>query len=614
MISNTDLQTLANQLRRDVMEMTTASKNGHPSTCMSCAEIMSVLFFSQMSYDTHDNPDNDEFVLSKGHAAPILYAALKRGGKIKDDLLNLRKFGNPLQGHPIPKYFPWAKVASGSLGQGLSNGIGMALASTLQKRNYMTYVLLGDSELAEGSVWEAVMFASHYKLSNLVAIADINRLGQTRATMLEHDMTTYKKRFESFGWNVHVIDGHDITQIKSALSKTHYAKPTILLAKTFKGKGVSFIENKDGWHGRALKADELQKALDEIPEQPLPLVSIKKPHKQRNALDFTKPSKALPPLRYKKGELIATRSSYGDAIKRLAEADSSVVVVDAEVGNSTFANAMEVFDESRFIESFIAEQNMIGISAGLSAKGQNVLCGSFAAFLTRSYDQIRMAALSTLDLTIVGSHAGVSIGEDGASQMGLEDLGMFKNVLGSTVLYPSDAVSAEKLIELATNTKGISYVRTSRPKTPVIYSNSQSFSLGNFAVVKQSNDDILTLVGAGVTLHECLYAATLLEKMGVSVAVVDCYCLKPFNEKKFAEFSRAHGGLVHVVEDNFREGGIGETILHAVCNTSVLFSHQYVNSLPSSGTEKELLGAYRLDAASIVQDVLRLQKNTEAKK
>jgi len=599
MVSDKDLSVIANLLRRDVLQMTSAAGSGHPTSCLSCAEILSTLFFNEMSYDTSNanNPNNDEFILSKGHAAPILYAALKRAGCISDDLLSLRKLSSNLEGHPIPSSIKWVKAATGSLGQGLSIGLGMALAAKLQKRNYRTYVLLGDSECAEGQVWEAAQLASYYKLDNLCAIIDINKLGQRGETMLAHDITSYKKRFESFGWFAIEADGHKISELGKAFAKARKSKkPFVILAKTIKGKGVSFLEEKNGWHGKALNERELTMALKEIPEAKMPKVEIVKPKNVSENYEINK----VVLNNYKFGEEVATREAYGKALASIAEADSSVLVFDAEVSNSTFAEKVKETRPEQFIECFIAEQNMIGMSLGASVKGHKTFASTFSAFLTRAHDQLRMASLSKANIAICGSHAGVSIGEDGASQMGLEDIALFRSLPNSIIFYPSDAVSTEKLVNLAYQLPGIKYLRTTRAKTPVIYRNNEEFMLGEFKALKSSSFDSLVLVGAGITLHETLKAHATLEKKGIKTAVIDLYCVKPFNSKKFIEFVQKHGSKLVIAEDHYTEGGIGEMLTHVCANTNFKISHLAIKQIPHSGTPQELLEKYGIDAEAIV--------------
>src|SRR3989338_3379627 len=505
MVSVKKLNVIAGILRRDVLKMTTAAVSGHPTSCLSSAEIISTLFFSIMKYDHLNpfNPDNDEFILSKGHAAPILYSALYHANCIKDNLFDLRKFNSNLEGHPIPASLNWIKAATGSLGQGLSIGVGMALAAKLQNRNYMTYVLMGDSEIAEGSVYEACQLASYYKLNNLCAIVDVNGLGQSGQTMVGFDLLKYKKRFESFGWKVITLDGHNIRKLLNAFKEAKFSsKPTLILAKTLKGKGVSFLEDMEGWHGKALNKEQLEIALKQIPENKFPRLEIQKPLEIKNNFRNNK----LEHTNYKLGDLVATREAYGKALFNLAKSNSSVIALDAEVKNSTFSQSIINVNSKRFVECFIAEQNMIGMALGLSVKGFNVFSSTFSCFLTRAHDQIRMAALSSGNFTICGSHSGISIGEDGGSQMGLADIAMFRCLPNSYVFYPSDAVSTEKLMYLCSKIHGLKYIRTTRGKTPVIYNNKEEFSLGDFKVLRKSNKDKFVLVGSGITLYECLKA------------------------------------------------------------------------------------------------------------
>ncbi len=601
MASVEELKNIVNILRRDSLISTTNAGSGHPTSCLSCAEIMSVLFFHEMHYDKNNplNQNNDEFILSKGHAAPILYSALYRAGCINEDLNSLRKINSNLEGHPIPNSLKWIKVATGSLGQGLSIGVGMAMASKLQGKSFRVYVLLGDSEIAEGGVYEALQLASYYNLNNLTAIVDANRLGQRGETMLGHDIKKYKKRFEGFGWNVDDINGHGIKEIIKAFNETRDSKlPSLILAKTYKGKGISFLENKDGWHGKALNEEQLKIALNEIPKSVMPNI-INSPLR----FDTWRPIKKelVLPL-YHIGEEIATRQAYGEALSSLTRSDSSILALDAEVSNSTFSNKVKEKTPYQFIECFIAEQNMVGMALGLSVKGLNIFASTFSAFLSRAHDQIRMSAISNANLTFCGSHSGVSIGEDGVSQMGLEDISLFRNLPNSIVFYPSDAVSTVKLTAFASALPGIKYIRTTRPKTPVIYDNREKFDLGDFKILRESNKNKIVVAGAGITVHEALKAHEELKNKKQNIAVVDIYCVKPFNSKKFIDFVKKHGKKLIVVEDHYQEGGIGEMISSSLVNSGIKMKHLCVREIPHSGTKDELLEKYKIDSKAIINE------------
>jgi len=559
-----------------------------------------------MRYDSKDpgNPDNDEFILSKGHAAPILYSALHRAGCIKDDLKKLRKLKSPLEGHPMPRSLKWVKVASGSLGHGASIGIGMALAGRLQGRRYRTYVLLGDSEMAEGSVYEALQLAPRYNLENLCIIIDANRLGQRGETMIGQDLKRLAEGIKSFGWHAITVDGHDVPGLMKAFEEARKSGlPTAIIAETKKGKGVSFMEDKDGWHGKAMDKEQLEVALKELPKVKMPKIKIEKP----DEVEVVKArSKKLEVSPYELGGMVATRMAYGKAITNLAVADQKVIAVDAEVSNSTKSEEVKKVRPGQFVEAFIAEQDMVGICLGLSKKGYNVFGSTFAAFLSRAHDQIRMSALSNANFTLNGSHAGVSIGEDGASQMGLEDIAMMRALPESIVFYPSDGVSTEKLVYLAAKTKGLKYIRTTRGKTPVIYSSKDEFKIGEFKILKQGKKDKVVLVGAGITLHECLLAHENLKKKRIESAIVDLYCVKPFEAKKFIEFVKKHGNKVVVCEDHYVEGGIGEMLAEELENAKIEISHLAVREIPHSGKSKELLEKYGIDKKAIVKAVKKV--------
>ncbi|MDA2913194.1 transketolase [Acidobacteriia bacterium AH_259_A11_L15] len=601
----------ATRLRIHSLKATTAAGSGHPTSCLSAADLVSALFFHVMRYDPRNplHPAADRFVLSKGHAAPILYAAWAEAGYLPTDkLMELRQFGSELEGHPTPR-FAASPVATGALGQGLSVGAGMAFAGKRGKAGYRVYVLLGDGESAEGSVWEAAAFAGHYQLDNLCAIVDVNRLGQSQPTMLQHDTQTYAKRFAAFGWKTFRIDGHNLNQILKAFAQAARVKrqPVAIIARTFKGKGVSFLENKNGWHGKAVPKDDLEKALKGLQPSSAPVQAKIKPPPPPRPVPASKP---LAAPGYKLGDKVATRQAYGNALKRLAEADPRIIALDGDVKNSTFAEVLNQAHPDRFIECYIAEQNMVGVAVGLQTCGLIPFVSTFACFLTRAYDFIRMAAVSRAHLKLMGSHAGVSIGEDGASQMGLEDLAMMRAVAGSTVFYPSDAVAMERLVEQAAKLEGIVYLRGTRMKTPVLYDNNEEFVAGGSKVVRQSGDDAVTVVAAGVTLHEALKACEELKKEGIRLRVIDLYSVKPVDRETLLSAARATGNTLLVAEDHFREGGLGEAVKSALADENIRVVHLAVGTLPTSGKPEELLEAVGLSARHIAQQARALAKQT----
>src|SRR5487761_1954359 len=497
------LKGIANQLRIHSIEATTAAGSGHPTSCCSAADLVATLFFGQMRYDAK-NPhfyNNDRFILSKGHAAPLLYAAWAENGFVPiPELLKLRQFGNDLEGHPTPR-LAFADVATGSLGQGLGVGVGMALAARLDNLDYNTYVLMGDGEIAEGAVWEAASLAGIYKLNNLIAIVDANRLGQSEATAFGHNIGVYRDRFEAFGWRVEDIDGHDIEEIAEVLGGVGLDdKPLAIIAKTYKGAGVSFLQDKDGWHGKPLNKEEAAKAIAELAPSAKSGLGVTIPAPSQLPAPNNVAPAGSPSINYALGDKIATREAYGAALVRLGEADQRVVALDGDTKNSTFADKFFKKFPNRSTECYIAEQNLVAVAIGFGTRGKVPFASTFATFFTRAFDQIRVAGISQSNLKLVGSHVGVSIGEDGPSQMALEDLAMMRAVVGSTVLYPSDAVSTEKLLEQMALIKGVCFLRTSRPKTAVIYGNDEKFPVGGAKVVRTG--DKVTIVGAGVTLHE----------------------------------------------------------------------------------------------------------------
>jgi transketolase len=600
---------IAHQLRIHSIAATTAAGSGHPTSCCSAADLVTALFFGHMRYDPK-NPryhNNDRFILSKGHAAPLLYAAWAEAGLfLPEDLLKLRDITSNLEGHPTPR-LPFVDVATGSLGQGLSVGVGMALAARFDKLDYQTYVLLGDGECAEGAVWEAAAMAGHLKLNNLVALVDVNRLGQSQATPLEHDLTTYRKRFEAFGWRTETIDGHDIEEILEVLAAAGLgSQPLVILAKTYKGAGVSFLQDKEGWHGRPLSKDEAARAILELQPNARPGAGAAIPPPTPLPPPKNDAPASFPPISYKPGEMVATREAYGNALARVGEADLRIIALDGDTKNSTFAEKFLKKFPERFVECFIAEQNMVGVAVGLGTRGKVPFASAFACFLCRAYDQIRLAGISTANLKLAGSHVGVSIGEDGPSQMGLEDLAMMRAVHGSTVLYPADAVATEKLVEQMTLTQGIFYLRTSRPKTPVLYKNDEAFPVGGAKVLRQAAGDKATVVAAGVTLHEALKAAETLAPQGLGITVIDAYSIKPLGKDVIKAAARKTHNYIVTVEDHYAEGGLGDAVAGELSAEGLKVHKLAVRELPRSGKADQLLAKFGINADAIVAKVKSL--------
>jgi transketolase len=605
------LRQLGQQLRVDSIRCTTAAGSGHPTSSMSAADLMAVLLGKYLRYD-FDEPkaaNNDRLVFSKGHASPLLYSMFKAAGAISDDeLLSLRKFGSRLEGHPVPVVLPWVDVATGSLGQGLPFGVGMAInGKYLDKLPYRVWVLHGDSEMAEGSVWESLGLAWHYKLDNLTAILDMNRLGQRGETMVGWHSEIYAARARAFGWHAIEIDGHNFDQIEAAYAEAieHTGAPTMIIAKTEKGHGVSLVANKDGWHGKALSKEQADGAIKELGGPTNVVVKVSKPTSAEPAKwpgsgSFQCPSYDAP---------AATREAYGDALKALGTARGDIVALDGEVSNSTFAERFAHTYPDRFFEMYIAEQEMLGVAVGVASRGKTVFASTFAAFFTRAYDFIRMAAISRANIRLCGSHAGVSIGQDGPSQMALEDLVMMRAVCGSTVLYPSDAVSAAVLVEEMAKTGGISYMRTTREKTPIIYKKDEKFPIGGSKVVRESSEDAATVIAAGITLHEALKAYEQLKSAGINIRVIDLYSVKPVDKATLARAARETGALI-VVEDHWFEGGMGDAVLDAFADSDAALPKVIklaVRSMPGSGTPDELLDAAGISARHIVEAVKRLK-------
>ena len=597
------LDRMAQKLRRHSLEMTTEAGSGHPTSCMSCAEIVSVLYFDEMKFDPKDpsGRDQDVFVLSKGHAAPILWAVLKEAGAITEDLMTLRRHDSVLEGHPTP-LSPWVRVATGSLGQGLSAAAGMAWARKLDQSQGRVYALLGDGEAAEGAVWEAAQFASFYGLDNLCAIIDVNRLGQSGPTMYEHETGHYETRLMASGWDAVTVDGHDVLALRSAFHKARACsgRPFGIVARTFKGRGVSFLEDKEGWHGKPVKkGEELAKAVAELGDTSVVVPVTPRRYPSAPRKPDTRPT--LTPA-YTMGQEVATREAYGTALAKLAASSPRVVATDGDTKNSTFSERLKQAFPERFVESYIAEQNMVGAALGISTEDKIPFVSTFACFLSRAYDFIRMAAISRPShLVLCGSHAGVSIGEDGPSQMALEDLAMMRAITGATVLYPSDGVSTERLVEAAANTPGIVYIRTSRPKTKVLYSNDEYFPVGQSKVLRRSPQDAVTVVAAGVTVAEALLAHEALAKENIAIRVVDLYSVKPLDEETLKKAAAETKRFV-TVEDHSIYGGIGEAVAAVVAGRATV-RRLGVREIPRSGKPAELMAVHGIDAGAIVAAV-----------
>jgi transketolase len=610
----TALHNKATHLRIESVRATSEAGSGHPSSCCSAADIVATLFFSVMRYDPKNPkaPNSDRFVLSKGHAAPLLYAAWAEAGLFpKSDLLKLRTLTSDLEGHPTPR-LPFVDMATGSLGQGLPVGIGIALnAKFVDKLDYRTYVLMGDGESVEGSVWEAAELARHHGLDNLCAIVDVNRLGQSDPTMLQHDMDAYRARWAGFGWHALVVDGHDIAALLASFETAAgtKGKPTVLLAKTFKGKGIAFMENHPNWHGKPVaKGEETQKAIEELTRQLKPgaqSLQVKTPSTAAETAPSVRPLPASP---YKRGDSVATREAFGVALEALGAANPSVVGLDADVKNSTYTDKFAKKFPDRFFENFIAEQNMVGAAAGLAACGKVPFAATFACFLARAYDFIRMAAISGSNIKLVGTHVGVSIGEDGPSQMGLEDIAMMAAQPGVTVLYPSDATSTYALVEAAANHKGMVYLRAGRPKNAVLYGPEERFQVGGSKIVRQSASDILTIVGAGVTLFEALKAYDELNASGIAVRVIDLYSIAPIDRTTLLDSAKATQGRILTVEDHYAHGGLGDAVLSAVGTEGIKVHKLAVRAVPHSGKPDELVDHFGIGARSIVEAAKQIIK------
>ncbi|MET7691659.1 transketolase [Streptomyces sp. NPDC005483] len=597
-----ELVELAQQLRVDSVRASAAAGSGHPTSSMSAADLMAVLLAHHFRYDFDRpaHPGNDRFVLSKGHASPLLYSAYKAAGVIDDDeLLTFRKEGSRLEGHPTPRKLDWVETATGSLGQGLPVGVGIALSGKrLERTGYRVWVLCGDSELAEGSIWEAAEHAGHEHLDNLTAIVDVNRLGQRGPTRHGHDLDAYARRFQAFGWHTVEIDGHDVDAIDRAYGEAESTKgqPTAILARTLKGKGVADVEDREGLHGKPLKdADEAIRELGGVREL---RVQVQEPPAARILHAVRAGHLELP--RWDAGEEVATRDAYGQALAALGTGRGDVVALDGEVGDSTRTEYFAKEHADRYFECYIAEQQMVAAAVGLAARGWVPYAGTFAAFLTRAYDFVRMASVSGAGLNLVGSHAGVAIGQDGPSQMGLEDLAMMRAIHGSTVLYPCDANQTAQLVARMAGLKGIRYLRTGRGESPVIYGPDEDFPVGGSKVLRFSQSDRMTIVAAGVTVHEALKAAEALDQEGIRVRVVDLYSVKPVDRVTLRQAAEDTGCLL-TVEDHREEGGLGDAVLDAFTDGRPVprLVRLAVRTMPGSASPEEQLHAAGIDAESI---------------
>ena len=600
---------LAQQLRVDSIRSSTGAGSGHPTSSMSAAELMAVLLSKYLRYDFDDpeNPANDHLIFSKGHASPLLYSMFKAAGAISDEeLLSFREFGSRLEGHPTPA-IPWVDVATGSLGQVLPIGVGVALAGKyLDKVPYRVWVLCGDSETAEGSMWEAFQHASFYKLDNLIAILDMNRLGQTRETMDGWHGDHYASRAQAFGWHTIQIDGHNPEEIDQAYAEAldKEGVPTLVIAKTLKGRGVSFLEDKDGLHGKPVKPDDEAKALEELGSENNLVVEVQKPDSNPGETFTAGLTGDLRLPTWEVGDSEATRNAYGKALKTLGAAREDVVALDGEVSNSTKSEEFAEAYPERYFEMFIAEQQMLAAAVGMSVRKRVPFASSFAAFFSRAYDFIRMASISRANLRLCGSHAGVSIGEDGPSQMALEDLAMMRAVHGSTVLHPCDANQTARLVAQMADRSGISFLRTLRPSTPVIYAPNEEFPIGGSKVVRSSDEDRVTVVAVGITVHNAIEACDVLQEEGITVRLIDAYSVKPIDARTLLEAVQATGGRLVVAEDHWPEGGLGEAVLSALSEdgaTDLKFRHLAVSGMPGSGKPEELMDAAGISANHIAE-------------
>lgn len=609
-MESSTLMRLAARIRYDILHMTTEAGSGHPTSSLSATDLLTGLFFGgtfHVDLDHPQNPCNDRVIFSKGHASPLFYALYAAAGVLsQEELMTYRSMGSVLEGHPTPR-FAYAEAATGSLGQGLGIGVGIAMNGRyIDKLPYNTYVLMGDSEVAEGSVWEAAELASHYQLDNLVGILDVNRLGQRGETMLDWELETYEARFAAFGWHTIILeDGHDMEAVQAAYSEIDHAcgRPTILIARTIKGKGVSFLEDQDGWHGKTLNREQFDLAVLELGPVDLNLHgSIEPPVPAVPA-----PWAPVPLEQAASAKALSTREAYGRALVEIAPSHPEMVVLDAEVSNSTFAATFGKAYPERFFEMYIAEQNMVSAALGLSTRGRVPFVSTFAAFFSRAFDQIRMAqyAMGRANIKFTGSHAGVSIGADGPSQMGLEDIAMFRTLVDSVVLYPADDVSTAALVRQMADHHGICYLRTTREALPRLYHEGETFTIGGSKTIRTSSDDRVSLVGAGVTLHEALKAADTLATQGIHARVIDLYSVKPLDVATLQK-AAAETAAIMTIEDHYAEGGIGEAVAAALSDVATPVFSLAVQKLPMSGKPDELLAYEGIDAAAIVRRVQEL--------
>ncbi len=606
------LQGIGNQLRILSILATTRAGSGHPTSCCSAADLVAALFFAKMRFNPANprHPNNDRFVLSKGHAAPLLYAAWAETGHVSDeDIQHLRELNSPFEGHPTPR-LDFVDVATGSLGQGLGAGLGMAIHARARKLDAITYVLLGDGELAEGSVWETASLAGIRRQNNLVAIVDVNRLGQSQPTAFQRHVEVYQRRFEAFGWKAIPIDGHDFEQIRAAYSQVGQdERPLAIIASTIKGKGISDVEDKEGWHGKALSEAQCEKAvaaLKPLARSARGTLQIPPPNPHQAASEA--PRAPVAPPHYDPVKPVSVRKAFGHALFRIGEADPRVMVLDGDVENSTETEEFGKRHPERFLECYIAEQTLVSVATGLSALGTIPFACTFAAFFTRAHDQIRMAAISRSNLKIVGTHCGISIGEDGPSQMGIEDIAMMRAVPGSVVLSPCDAYSTERLIERMAQERGLHYLRASRPDSPVLYGPADEFLFGGARILRSSERDSVTVVATGITVFEALKAYEILKRDGAAITVIDAYSIKPLAAGLIGSAASKTDQQVISVEDHLIEGGLGDAIAGELSAQGVRVRRLAVRELPHSGKKDELLARYGIDANAIVRAVREVTK------